>query len=172
MLTGKQIAESGMLSGFEESNIQQQGVDIRVAKINKIKKGGMGVIPISGKTLLPQYEPIEPLHYKNNNVRVYGWMLPAGTYDIEFIEGVSVDNTHAMKPLTRSSLVRCGARVDSGLYDAGFKTNHCGAMLYVQNPIVIEVGARVAQIVCLESDEVDNLYDGQYQGDKQREKEK
>ena len=37
MLTGKELAETGMLTGFEESQIQQQGVDIRISKINKIK---------------------------------------------------------------------------------------------------------------------------------------
>lgn len=169
MLTGKQIAESGMLTGFEEKNMQQQGVDIRIAKINKIK-GKVGVVPEEGKTVLPEYEPIQPLHYKKGEgERIYGWMLGPGVYDIEFVEGVKVDSFHAMKPLTRSSLVRMGSRIDSGLYDAGFNTEHCGAMLYVSHPVIIAVNARVAQIVCLESDEVSNLYNGQFQGDKQRE---
>ena len=168
MLTGRQIAESGMLTGFEEKNIQQQGVDIRIAKVNKVK-GKLGVVPETGKTILPDYEPIQPLHYmKNEGERIYGWMLGPGVYDIEFVEGVNIDSFHAMKPLTRSSLVRMGARIDSGLYDAGFNTEHCGAMLYVTTPVIIAVNARVAQIVCLESDEVHNLYNGQFQNDKQR----
>ena len=170
MLTGRELAESGMITGFEESNIQQQGIDIRVAKIKKIKKGAMGVIPVEGKTVIPEYEEVPALHLKNGDMRVHGWMLPAGVYDIEFIEGVNVASDKCMKPLTRSSLVRCGAQIDSGLFDAGFNTAHAGAMLYVTNPIVIGVGARVAQIVCLESNEVSNLYNGQFQNDKQRQK--
>lgn len=168
MLTGRELFNSGMVIGADESNIQQQGIDIMIDKVSKLK--GMGVIPAKGKTGLPEYEEMKPLHFKNKstNSEVFGWMLPVGVYDIVFKEGVKVDSTHCMKPLTRSSLVRCGARVDSGLYDAGFETSHCGAMLYVHTPILIEKGSRVAQIVCLESNEVTNLYDGQYQGDKQR----
>lgn len=168
MLTGKEIFNSGMLIGADPDAVQQQGVDIRIDKVSKIR--GMGIIPKEGKTSLPEYDEVKPLHFKNkeSGKMVFGWMLPVGVYDIVFIEGVKVDSTHCMKPLTRSSLVRCGARVDSGLYDAGFETAHAGAMLYVSNPIMIEKGARVAQIVCGASDEVENLYDGQFQGDKQR----
>lgn len=168
MLTGRQLFDSGMLIGADESAVQQQGVDIRIDKISKIL--GMGIIPKEGKTTLPKYKDMDPLHYKDRDSgrTVFGWMLPAGVYDIVFMEGVKVDERHCMKPLTRSSLVRCGARVDSGLYDAGFETSRAGAMLYVSNPILIEKGARVAQIVCGSSDEVKNLYDGQFQGDKQR----
>ena len=71
MLTGRQIAESGMLTGFEEKNIQQQGVDIRIAKVNKVK-GKLGVVPETGKTILPDYEPIQPLHYKKIFCRYCG----------------------------------------------------------------------------------------------------
>ena len=71
---------------------------------------------------------------------------------------------------TRSSLVRCGADVRSGQFDGGFKTKAMGAFLKVELPIEIEVGARVAQMIVNETYEVANedLYDGQWQGDKQR----
>lgn len=169
MLTGKELFNSNMIKGALEENVQQQGVDIRIKAVNKAK--GMGVIPKEGKTILPDYEEVKALHFKNKESgrMVYGWMLPAGVYDIVFEEGVEVGSGYCMKPLTRSSVVRCCARVESGLYDAGFKTDHCGAMLYVSSPILIEQGARVAQLVCLESNEVENLYNGQFQGDKQRE---
>ena len=168
MLTGKELAASGMITGFDEKNIQQQGIDLRIAKVKKIRKGSMGVIPATGKTIIPEYEEVQDLHLKNGDLRIHGWMLPAGVYDIEFVEGVNVGSNFCMKPLTRSSLVRCGAQINSGLYDAGFNTEHAGAMLYVTNPIVIEKNSRVAQIVCLESNEVENLYNGQFQNDKQR----
>ncbi len=168
MLTGKELYESGMLIGALEENTQQQGVDIRIDKVSKLN--GMGVIPNEGKTTLPIYEEIQPLRFHNKQTGKYafGWMLPEGVYEIEFVEGVNVGESFCMKPLTRSSLVRCGARIDSGLYDAGFHTEKAGAMLYVSNKILIEKGSRVAQIVCLESNEVNNLYNGQFQNDKQR----
>lgn len=170
MLTGKELYESGMITGALESNVQQQGIDVRISKVSKLS--GMGIIPETGKTSLPEYTEIKPLRFHNKKIEQYitGWMLPAGVYEIEFMEGVNVGNSFCMKPLTRSSLVRCGARVDSGLYDAGFHTENAGAMLYVTNTILIEKGSRIAQIVCMESNEVNNLYNGQFQNDKQRQK--
>lgn len=168
MLTGKELAASGIIKGFDEKYIQQEGIDIRVAKISKIKKGDVGCIPAEGKTYIPSYETIEPLHLRKGEQKVYGWMLPVGVYDVEYIEGIDVPAGKACKPISRSSLVRCGCRVDSGLFDPGFHSEHMGSMLFVNSPIVLEVGARLAQVVCLESNEVDNLYDGQWQGDNQR----
>ena len=68
----------------------------------------------------------------------------------------------------RSSLVRCGAIVHSGQFDAGFKTDAMGCFLQVIRPLHIEEGARIAQAIVFESNDVENLYDGQWQGDKQR----
>lgn len=168
MLTGKELAESGMVLNFDPQYIQQQGIDIRINKVHKLKGKMMGAVPLSGKTILPEYEEMEPLHLKNGDNRIFGWILPVGVYDIEFVEGIEVGSSFCMKPLTRSSLVRMGARVDSGLFDAGFHSKNMGAMLYVSNPVVIAKGARVAQVVCFESNDVSNLYDGQFQDDKQR----
>ena len=73
-----------MLTGFEESQIQQQGIDIRISKISKIKNKKVGVIPKEGRTGIPDYEEMQPLHLKNGDTRVFGWLLPVGVYDIEF----------------------------------------------------------------------------------------
>jgi hypothetical protein len=45
-----------------------------------------------------------------------------------------------------------------------------GCFLHVINPIVIEVGARIAQAIVFESDPVvtDDMYNGQWQNDNQR----
>jgi hypothetical protein len=43
MLTGKEIADLGILQGFGQENVQQQGIDVRVAKIRRLNglKGNM-----------------------------------------------------------------------------------------------------------------------------------
>ena len=69
---------------------------------------------------------------------------------------------------TRSSLVRCGADIRSGQFDAGFKTEHMGAYMKVELPVVIEMGARVAQTLIFRTEKVTNTYNGQWQEDKQR----
>ena len=56
----------------------------------------------------------------------------------------------------------------SSLFDAGFETQNMGTVMHVRIPIQIEVGARVCQAYCSTSNEVKNLYEGQWQGDVQR----
>ncbi len=165
-LTGKQIVERGIVTGACEDGIQQQGVDVRIAKISTVGENCLdyGFVPAKGKTVTPMCESV-PCEL-NTNI----WRLKPGYYEIEFLEGCNIPANAAMVFKTRSSLVRCGAEVRSGQFDGGFKTKTMGAFLKVELPIEIEVGARVAQMIVNETYEVANedLYDGQWQGDKQR----
>ena len=67
----------------------------------------------------------------------------------------------------RSSLYRNGAIINSPVFDPGFETQNMGTLLYVFEPIFIELDARVAQIYFHECETADK-YDGQWQNDKQR----
>lgn len=158
-LTGKEIIQNQIITNSIEQGLQQQGIDVRIKKVNKLS--GSGVIPREGKTLLPVYEEMQ---VSAND----SWYLQPGYYEVEFEEGCNVPNNATLHFKTRSSLVRCGALVHSGQFDAGFKTNNMGAFLQVLNPISIQKGARIAQAIVFTSNEVSNLYDGQWQGDKQR----
>lgn len=158
-LTGKEIIQNQIITNSIEQGLQQQGIDVRIKKVNKLSGGG--VIPKEGKTLLPVYEEMQ---VSVND----SWYLQPGYYEVEFEEGCNVPNNATLHFKTRSSLVRCGALVHSGQFDAGFKTNNMGAFLQVLNPISIQKGARIAQAIVFTSNEVSNLYDGQWQGDKQR----
>lgn len=170
-LTGKQIVENGIVTNVCAEGIQQQGVDVRVKSISVVGKHGheenYGYIPAKGKTLAPKVTEIPPINMGDG--REY-WELPVGYYEVEFEEGCAIPNHIAMYFKTRSSLVRCGAEVISGQFDAGFETENAGAFLKVNIPITIEVGARVAQAIVTETYEVseENLYNGQWQNDKQR----
>lgn len=158
-LTGKEIIQNQIITNSIEQGFQQQGIDVRIKKVNKLS--GSGVIPKEGKTLLPVYEEMQ---VSVND----SWYLQPGYYEVEFEEGCNVPNNATLHFKTRSSLVRCGALVHSGQFDAGFKTDNMGAFLQVLNPISIQKGARIAQAIVFTSNEVSNLYDGQWQGDKQR----
>lgn len=170
-LTGRQIVDLGIVIGACEAGVQQQGVDVRVKKISVVGKHGheenYGYIPAKGKTLAPKTTEIPPINMGDG--REY-WELPVGYYEVEFEEGCDIPNNCAMYFKTRSSLVRCGAEILSGQFDAGFKTDNMGAFLKVNIPIRIEKGARVAQMIVNETYKVndEDLYDGQWQGDKQR----
>jgi deoxycytidine triphosphate deaminase len=64
-------------------------------------------------------------------------------------------------------LYRNGTIINSPVFDPGFETEFMGTLMYVHETIFIEENARVAQIYFHEC-EAAELYDGQWQGDKQR----
>lgn len=160
-LTGKMIVDGGSITGVCKEGIQQQGVDVRLARVFVLE--GTGEIPAEGKTILPRRHELPAV---TGSVL----FLQEGYYEIEFFEGCDLKADQAMYFKTRSSLVRCGAIIHSGQFDGGFNTDHMGAFLEVKRPIRIEIGARVAQAIVNETYEVQKeyMYDGQYQNDKQR----
>lgn len=153
-LTGKEILEKGIITGSCSEGLQQQGIDLRIKDIKIVQ--GVGEIPSTGKTELPLYD-----HYE------LGYIEP-GYYEITFEEGCKIPNNCSLHLKTRSSLVRCGAIIHSGQFDAGFETDSMGAFMHVIRPIIIEKGSRVAQAIVFQSSDVENLYNGQWQNDKQR----
>ena len=168
MLTGKEIAEREIITNFEEQNIQQQGIDVRVKKISKpshVVFDAVGHIPCKGKTVKLNFEEMKPDYIRGGEKC---WLLQEGYYELEFEEGCNIPADCCLQFKTRSSVVRCGGEVRSGLFDAGFHTDNMGAFLKVEVPMFISVGARVAQVIVDSSNEVENLYNGQFQGDKQR----
>ena len=118
-LTGKQIVENGIVIGCCDAGVQQQGVDVRLMKVSRVGEvvGDVGYVPAKGKTETPHSFEVEP---NDNGI----WILQPGYYEIEFKEGCKIPSNAAMYFKTRSSLVRCGAIVHSGQFDAGFKTDH------------------------------------------------
>jgi len=162
-LTGKQIVDEGIITGYCEEGIQQQGIDLRIVGINQIYNEGF--IPAIGKTVLPEYRVMEPIDGPDGK-KVWG--LAPGYYEILLEEGCNIPKNRVMVLVQRSSLARCGALIASSQFDAGFKTDHMGTFMDVRRPVVIEQCARVCQCRIQETEDVDNLYDGQWQNDKQR----
>ena len=160
-LTGRQIVDRGIVIGACEAGVQQQGVDVRLKEVWKVYDNKVGFVPKEGKT-------VPPGSYILAWDEVYE--LTPGYYEVEFEEGCDIPSDTAMYFKTRSSLVRCGAEILSGQFDGGFHTDNMGAFLKVNIPIRIEKGARVAQMIVNETYKVndEDLYDGQWQGDKQR----
>lgn len=162
-LTGKELVEKGIITGpITEENIQQHGVDLNLIKVEKIK--GHGYIPTKGKTVVCERVKMEPIIYNGEPV----WKLGKGTYDITMAQGCNVPANQKLEIVQRSSASRNGVIIRSSLFDAGFYTSNIGTMMTVTAPIMIGVNARIAQIYATESNVVENLYDGQFQNDKQR----
>jgi len=94
-----------------------------------------------------------------------GWYLSPGVYSLTFHQGVKLDNKHTVFIRHRSSILRSGSLITSGAFDPGFQCEEIGATLFVYQPITIEEGARVAQILVFENHEAEK-YNGNFQGDK------
>lgn len=158
MLNGREIVEKGWITNIQPDSIQQHGVDLHVVRIERIC--GIGSIPKIGKTQIPPYEDVDLI----GNL----WTLSPGDYQVTFEEGCNIPEDHMMKIVQRSSLRRCGGIINSPLFDAGFHTDRIGTFMQVTTRLMIERGARIAQAYFHQCTPVENLYEGQFQDDKQR----
>ena len=120
-LTGKEIVQEGIITNYDSENaIQQQGVDVRLMKVNRFV--GHGHIPAFGKTILPKYEEIVPeTHVDTYDVEHRIWHLPKGYYEVVMMEGCKTPANRVFDLKSRSSLVRCGAQIVCGQFDGGFE---------------------------------------------------
>ena len=103
------------------------------------------------------------MYFKKNNRFVF--KLDPGTYSLTFEQGCKLDNKHTAFIRHRSSILRCGGIITSGVYDPSFYVDEMGAVLIATKPIMIERGARVAQLVIFENYEAE-AYSGQFLGKK------
>ncbi|MBR6332411.1 MAG: deoxyuridine 5'-triphosphate nucleotidohydrolase [Dehalococcoidales bacterium] len=93
--------------------------------------------------------------------------LSPGTYSVKFNEVVHMPKDIAALGKTRSSLLRCGACLQTAVWDAGY-SGRSESMLIVTNPLGIDLrkNAKIMQLIFfrLES-EGEKLYSGIYQNE-------
>ena len=169
-LNGVALVNEGIITGpIADENVQQHGVDLNLIKVEAML--GSGIIPKDGKTQLVAYEEM-PLLFtygkESESKKTDYWLLKPGTYSVTFEQGCKIPFDKMLLIRQRSSLLRNGTILHSSVFDAGFETDNIGTVICVTVPIQIEYGARIAQIYGHHCTEVTNLYDGQFQKDKQR----
>lgn len=181
MLNSKQILEEGLLL-LEESKGKpaQVGYDLSLKEVQRVGYQ-VGIDPVTltridgvigkvlvDRTFLTNYTSVPTTKVDGRE----GWLLYPGTYDITFYEGCKIPNNRAGFIKQRSSLKRNGASISSPIFDPGFETKNMGTIMNVAETIFIEEGARVAQMYFHECEPVEETYNGQWQGDKQRDQQK
>ena len=173
MLNAQQIIQEGLLK-LEHSHGKpaQVGYDLSLKQVNRIGNKGVNDPKIGkvlkDKTQLTSYTPQGLMNLDG----VAGWLLYEGIYDITFNEGCKIPEDRVGLIRQRSSMLRNGTVLHSSVFDPGFETEFMGTVMVVNETIFIEENARVAQIYfhpCVPVAE-DNLYNGQFQGDTQRNK--
>jgi deoxycytidine triphosphate deaminase len=167
MLNAQQILDEGLLK-LERTygKPAQVGYDLSLKAVNKIGvkvvDGKIGKV-LKDKTQLTTYKPYEMINLEG----AHGWLLYEGVYDVTFNEGCKLPSNRVAFIKQRSSLYRNGTIINSPVFDPGFETEFMGTLMYVHETIFIEENARVAQIYFHECQSAE-MYDGQFQGDKQR----
>ena len=136
----------------------QVGYDLTLKSVSMINGG----VVLADKTAVENYTPIAP--YVNDTGK-FIYRLAPGTYSLTFEQGCKLTTNTTAFIRHRSSVLRCGAIITSGVYDPGFEVEEMGGVMIATKDISIERGARVAQIVMFENYTAE-AYNGQWQGAK------
>ncbi len=131
--------------------IQQAGIDLTLDTIYRFK--GSGVLDFdNSKRKIAETEIIEFKEYVDLN---------PGPYKIRFTEYFEIPNDTIGILFPRSTLLRNGCTINSGLFDPGFK-GYGEVLLIAFNPIRLYKKARIAQIVLFKNDKSFQEYSGIY----------
>lgn len=146
-------ASSELEGVVPEMDVQPNAVDLRLGKVYKL---GREAFTISND----KKEHRELTEVKPN---ANGWfMLEPGYYNIEYENTINVSERESGFVITRSTLVRNGVYLTTGLYDSGYKGKMVSGMHVTTGNMFVEKGTRLGQYLCFEAEAV-HLYDGDYQ---------
>jgi len=137
--------------------VQPNGVDLTVEAV--LEQVDSGRITTDGKDI-GERAPIETERRDGREV----FVLQPGGYVLQYAETISIPEDHVGFLYPRSSLMRNSAMLNSAVWDAGY-TGKGEGLLEVHHELVLERGARVAQLVLADADH-DGAYDGSYQGER------
>ena len=142
-----------------ETQTQMCGVELTLQKIERFLTAG-AVAFDNKERKLPETEPV--------NFDEMGWIeLLAGAYLVTFNEIVNIPTDVTAMARARSTLLRCGATLETALWDPGYR-GRSQSLLVVYNPLGLRLkkNARLMQLVFLRLEkEAEKLYSGKYQGE-------
>lgn len=159
ILTGNQA--QGLVESMLDPKTQTQmcGIELTVQKIEQFLSSG-AVAFDNEERKLPETKPLD--------FDESGWIdLPVGAYLVTFNEIVSIPRDVAAMARARSTLLRCGASLQTALWDPGYR-GRSQSLLVVHNPsgLRLKKNARMMQLVFLRLEkEAEKVYEGKYQGE-------
>ncbi len=145
-----------------EGQVQPSGIDFTLGDVMRFKTAGQLDFD-NRERKLPDMEEINPEG---------DWFeLKQGVYKVRFNEIVHIPNTLVGIARPRSSLLRCGATMNTALWDPGYE-GRSESLLTVMNPygIRLKKNAKIMQMVFLTLKEATEGYSGKYQGENIRKK--
>jgi dUTP pyrophosphatase len=159
ILTGSEAR--GLLESMIDPETQTQmcGMELTLQKIERFTSAGTVAFD-NIERVLPQTEPMD--------FGASGWIdLAAGAYLVTFNEIVNIPKDVAALARARSTLLRCGASLETALWDPGYR-GRSQSLLVVYNPhgLRLKKNARLMQLVFLRLEkEAEKVYSGKYQGE-------
>lgn len=139
--------------------VQPNGIELTLKRV-EIHEGSGSVAFDNSERKLPQTRAID---FDDE-----GWLhLPKGSYKIVFNEIVNIPKNIAAIAKPRSSLLRCGATVETAVWDAGYSgRSESLLVVFNENGFKIKKDARVLQLLFFRlGEEVSKGYAGRYQNE-------
>jgi len=133
-----------------DDQIQPNGVDLTLAAVfEQVEPGRIGR---DGKTIgdREEREPTDDVY-----------RLDPGGYVVQYGDRIRIPEGHVGFLYPRSSLLRNSCMLDTAVWDAGYEGRGEG-LLEVYEPVELEHGARIAQLVLAEAAH-EETYEGSYQ---------
>jgi deoxycytidine triphosphate deaminase len=135
----------------------QVGYDLTLKEVKQINGGTV----LCDETIVDQYNDVYSYELEGKT----RFSLAPGTYSLTFEQGIKLPAFKTAFIRHRSSILRCGGIITSGVYDPSFYVDEMGAVLIATRQITIEKGARVAQIIVFDNNDAE-AYNGQWLGEK------
>ncbi len=140
-----------------EVQVQPNGVELTLQRV-EVHEGSGAIAFDNSERKLPRT--------MNIDFDSEGWVhLPKGSYKIVFNEIVNIPKNIAAIAKPRSSLLRCGATVETAIWDAGYSgRSESLLVVYNENGFRVRKNARVLQLLFFRlGEEVNEGYCGMYQ---------
>ena len=142
-----------------DKQTQMCGMELTLQKVERFTSNGALAFD-NQERVLPQTEIM--------NFDQSGWIqLAPGSYLVTFNEIVNIPRDVAALARARSSLLRCGAGLETALWDPGYR-GRSQSLLVVYNSqgLRLKKNARLMQLVFLRlGKEAEKTYSGRYQGE-------
>lgn len=136
-----------------EDAVQPNGVDLSVHAVYEVT--GTQVLRDDDYEMNRRELSVEDGYYELN----------AGSYVVEYGERIAIPEDHTGFVYPRSRLMRCGVNLETAVWDAGYEGIGEGG-LRVGSQTRLQEGMRIAQIVFVQTESLDELYDGTHQGER------
>lgn len=139
------------ISEFDIKQIQPNAVDLRLDRV--------WLVHSRFKLSDDEKQPADKVEYTANNE---GWFLLAkGCYEFQFKGIVKIGDGEAGWIIPRSTLVRNGIFLQSGLYDTGYHGSIGAGAIVMTSSFQVQRGTRLGQLLISTAESV-HKYDGSY----------